>query len=516
MTTEFSHSLALIQTFTVDPVNELTNVTRTGTLTVSGAMPGPVATLTVNGLAVETNADFTFASSNNFTLTNGNNTFTVIAQNVYGVFITNTLTANLPGTNTLQFDGGGNLTNDGARSFSYDAENELTNVTVAGNWKSDFVYDGFGRRRIIKDFAWQSGAWVETNETRYIYDGLLAVQERDTNNNVLVTYTRGLDFSGSLQDVGGIGGLLARTDANGPTFYHSDGAGNITALMDGNQYMVARYLYDPFGKLVGRWGVLADANAMQFSSMPRHRNSGLVLYPFRAYEPNLQRWLNHDPIQELGGANLYNFVFNSPLQNFDPWGLQAVEGSERDLDREREELAREIDQMLLRNGRYWNSRFMSDADLEKIVEEIDRNTRESNEKFEPNEPYQGKGPIMRAAIPKGQKPNCPTVVRYVGPREAWKARETGFIPNVNSKEEPRATFVTPDEVELDPSKVEVKYQLGQFNPLGPSQAPTHAIIGDASSTSFNYGGNVENGQGSELTTYNQIPVIVIIPLRPAN
>jgi len=58
--------------------------------------------------------------------------------------------------------------------------------------------------------------------------------------NVLVTYTRGVDLSGSLQGAGGIGGLLARTDATGSTFYHADGAGNITALMDGNQNIVAR------------------------------------------------------------------------------------------------------------------------------------------------------------------------------------------------------------------------------------------------------------------------------------
>jgi hypothetical protein len=61
-------------------------------------------------------------------------------------------------------------------------------------------------------------------------------------------YTRGLDLSGSLQGAGGIGGLLARTDANGSTFYHSDAAGNITALMDGQENIVARYLYNPFWK----------------------------------------------------------------------------------------------------------------------------------------------------------------------------------------------------------------------------------------------------------------------------
>ena len=53
-------------------------------------------------------------------------------------------------------------------------------------------------------------------------------------------------------------------------------------------------------EIEGKWGALADVNEMQFSSMPHH-TSGLSLYPYRAYEPNLQRWMNQDPIQEAGG-----------------------------------------------------------------------------------------------------------------------------------------------------------------------------------------------------------------------
>jgi len=32
----------------------------------------------------------------------------------------------------LELDANGNLTNDGVKVFGYDAENQLTNVTVAG------------------------------------------------------------------------------------------------------------------------------------------------------------------------------------------------------------------------------------------------------------------------------------------------------------------------------------------------------------------------------------------------
>jgi uncharacterized protein RhaS with RHS repeats len=32
------------------------------------------------------------------------------------------------------------------------------------------------------------------------------------------------------------------------------------------------------------------------------------------------RWLNHDPLGELGGINLYGFVYNDPVNTIDPYG----------------------------------------------------------------------------------------------------------------------------------------------------------------------------------------------------
>jgi RHS repeat-associated protein len=155
----------------------------------------------------------------------------------------------------------------------------------------------------------------------YVYDGPLVIHERDTNNNPQVTYTRGLDLSLSLRGAGGIGGLLARTDSNGPACYHSDGSGNITALIDADQYIAARYEYDPYGKLIGKWGRLADANRYRFSSKEYQPASGLYYYGYRFYEPNFGRWLNHDPLGEVGGVNLYGFVGNNPVNRIDPFGL---------------------------------------------------------------------------------------------------------------------------------------------------------------------------------------------------
>jgi uncharacterized protein RhaS with RHS repeats len=46
----------------------------------------------------------------------------------------------------------------------------------------------------------------------------------------------------------------------------------------------------------------------------------LYYYGRRFYDPNLQRWVNRDPIQEYGGYNLYAFAFNSAVNFLDPYG----------------------------------------------------------------------------------------------------------------------------------------------------------------------------------------------------
>ncbi len=311
---------ALVQTFAVDTLNQLSSVTRSGTMTLSGALPAPASGVAVNGTAAQTYGDLTFAAAGN-TLSNGTNTFTIAATNAYGVAVTNTLSLNLPTPVNFQYDANGNLTSDGTRSFYYDAENRLTNVTVAGQYETVFAYDGLSRRRLMTNYVWQSSAWTATNASAYIYDGLEVLQERNASNNTpTVTYTRGLDLSTSLAGAGlGLVRLLARADGNGTTYYHADGSGNITALINFNQVMVARYEYDAFGRRLAQSGSMAAVNEMGFSSFPTVL--GMVFSPGRPYLPELQRWLNRDPIGEEGGINLYQFNRNNPARFIDPSGL---------------------------------------------------------------------------------------------------------------------------------------------------------------------------------------------------
>ena len=343
----------LIQGFESDNANELVSATRDNNLlTVAGSVSNNVTALAINGQGAALYHDGAYAVAGGVPLAAGLNVFTG-GVTVAGVTRTNQLSTALPVTVTLRYDANGNLIWDGLIAYGYDNANELTSVTVTNCWRTQYKYDGLGRRRVRTDYAWLGLAWVATNGVWYVYDGMTMLQERTTNNVPLVTYTRGVDLSGSMQGAGGIGGLLARTDGNGSTFYHADGNGNVTALVNSSGTVVAKYLYDSFGNTLGMWGSLAAGNTYRYSSKEVDLRSGAYYYGYRWYQPNLQRWVNRDPLgdkkekailvvnlSEQGiqtyfgnkpietqiGANVFEFARNDSEDMVDFFGLASYVG----------------------------------------------------------------------------------------------------------------------------------------------------------------------------------------------
>ena len=66
---------------------------------------------------------------------------------------------------------------------------------------------------------------------------------------------------------------------------------------------------------------MSSVNTYRFSSKEWLLNANLYYYGYRFYDPNLQRWLNRDPLEEYGGINLYGYVDNRPEGEIDPYGL---------------------------------------------------------------------------------------------------------------------------------------------------------------------------------------------------
>jgi RHS repeat-associated protein len=242
---------------------------------------------------------------------------------------------NATGAGNLTYDSNGNLTGVGGwKFFTYDDENRLVRMeTYSGGdptGMTEWVYDGLGRLRQRLEYGYSFPSYYLTDDVRFVYDGWRVIQERNSIGTPLARYTRGRDLSGSLEGAGGIGGLLARShgyasgEATAHNFYFADGNGNVVRMVSTNQAVVASYRYDPFGNLISSGGSLAGANLYRFSSKPVHLGSGLYYYGYRFYDPNLQRWLNRDPIEEDGGINLYGYVDNDPLGRADPFGLDGT------------------------------------------------------------------------------------------------------------------------------------------------------------------------------------------------
>jgi len=89
--------------------------------------------------------------------------------------------------------------------------------------------------------------------------------------------------------------------------------------------IVQRMDYDEFGN------VILDTNPgfqpFGFAGGIYDRDTGLVRFGARDYDPETGRWTAKDPIGFRGGDfNLYGYVFNDPINGIDPDGNSALIG----------------------------------------------------------------------------------------------------------------------------------------------------------------------------------------------
>ena len=220
----------------------------------------------------------------------------------------------------FSYDLDGNLLSDGVFTYAYDAANRLSSVTSNGVLLVTNFYDTQGR--LVKKVSAEA-------ETTFFYDAWNLIEERIAYTNgttSTINYHWGRDLSGSLQGVGGVGGLLYLTVSNSNSqlqlyvpFYDSNG--NITHYCDANGNIVAQYTYDAFGNLLSATGPMAGFFRHRFSTKYYDAEMGLYYYGYRFYTPTLMRWLNRDPIAESGGLNIYCFCKNNGTQRIDILGL---------------------------------------------------------------------------------------------------------------------------------------------------------------------------------------------------
>lgn len=103
--------------------------------------------------------------------------------------------------------------------------------------------------------------------------------------------------------------------------------------------------------------------------------------------------------------------------------------------------------------------------------------------------------------------------RYVGDWEADFARSTGIVPNVDINGILKPVFLTP-ALFLSARRAERALQIGRYNPGGATAGPTHRIRVSLRGIKFSYAGNVAEGAGIEVITYDSPQVAHVVKLRP--
>jgi RHS repeat-associated protein len=286
-----------------DGVNQLTNrVSGSGPMQFAGGLDKQ-GTVTVGGNAATMNHQTTnFVGYGN--VSSGTNVVPVVATdynndsktNQYQVIVTNGAPALAP-----LYDANGNMTNDGlGLSYEYDAADRTTAINRGTTNRTEFLYDGFGRR--VQVIEKTNGVAMSTN--RYVWCGLKLCEQRDNTGAAVIRR-----FFGEGEQISGTN-----------YFFTHDHLGSIREMTDGTGAIKARYDYDPYGRRTRLLGAMdADfgyTRHFMLASQPDH-----TLTFYRLYRPDLGRWLSRDPAREGGGRNLYLFARNDPVRFVDPLGL---------------------------------------------------------------------------------------------------------------------------------------------------------------------------------------------------
>ncbi len=264
--------------------------------------------------------------------------------------VANEITNISGGTITPQYDAAGNMTampqveSATDRLFAvYDGWNRLTKVyedtdadnlfEPGANGDDDLIvtyeYDGLNRR--VEKYVTAAGGGAR--DVDYYYDESWRLLESRVDDGTDV------DIDQYIWDISYVDAPVVRyhdaTD-NGTYndtgdyihYYTFDANHNVTAAIETDGDVAARYVYDPYGKVTvysSTWsgGSASTEDGLFFSGYYRDAETGLYHIRNRMYHPVLGNFIVRDPIGYAAeDVNLYRYVGNAPTNASDPMGLQ--------------------------------------------------------------------------------------------------------------------------------------------------------------------------------------------------
>ncbi len=190
-------------------------------------------------------------------------------------------------------------------NYDYSSRWELLSVTLPDTTFIEYVHDPLGRRIAKK----VDGAIVE----KYLWQGLtrlLAVYDESGN-------TTRFEYADARMPV-------AMTKGGATYYLTYDQVGSLRIVADSAGSVVKRIEYDSFGNIINDTDPLFEIS-FGFAGGLHDRDTGLVRFGYRDYDPDVGRWTAKDPILFAGGdTDLYGYCLNDPINWIDPFGFSAI------------------------------------------------------------------------------------------------------------------------------------------------------------------------------------------------
>ena len=212
---------------------------------------------------------------------------------------------------TGRYDADGRLVEAGDRIIAYDIFGRVAEVRDREGAVCTYHYDALGRR---------SHEDCDGEETYFAWDGNNLVADRQgAEGDVFVTIHSG-----------GVNTPVARlTGTETPHYLIKGRDRSVRAIVDSDGNVIEAYDYTAYGEtqvhVIGEGDdAIATGNRLAYHGHIWDPQTGLYSMRARMYAPKWGRFLTQDPIGAAGGANLYAFVGNSPLDHWDPFGLEET------------------------------------------------------------------------------------------------------------------------------------------------------------------------------------------------
>ncbi len=214
----------------------------------------------------------------------------------------------------------------GTKSYTYNDAGDLTSETDSSTGKVKvYNYDLFSNLR---------SATVDGKSIQYLVDA----RDRRVAKKINGIAVQRFIYQSQVQvaaELAGDGSLISRFEygsmENSPDFMLKSGVlykfihdqlGSVRMVVNSSTGVVVQEMnYDEFGN------VLSDTNPgfqpFGFGGGIYDRDTGLIRFGKRDYNPEVGRWVSKDPILFEGGdTNLYGYVLQDPVNGIDPEGLR--------------------------------------------------------------------------------------------------------------------------------------------------------------------------------------------------